>query len=278
MGHNRIDFEATYQLTEFGTFPWGSHCHAFYELYIHYRGGQYYSVDNDIYELQPNELFIVSPFIMHGLVVEQNLINYERAFLYITSDTLKRAGCGQIDFDQFFQSAVSKGRCQFAMLPEDAEKCREYMIRLQQNQKEEHALSRFRDYSLLLPLLDLICETLEQCDSTDNAVVVNNPIHDILVYVNENFMQPVRVDALARRFGVSVSYLAHAFKKYTNRSVYDYVLYRRIMLAKKLIRDSESMIAVSEQCGFDNYPNFLRLFHKYVGMSPSAYKKASGLR
>ncbi len=274
MGNNRTDFEANYHMTEHGVFVWGSHCHDFYELYIHYQGGQYMGVNNDIYDMQPNELFIISPFVMHGLVVEQNLVNYERAFLYITSDALKRASCGQIDFDQFFQSVVSNGHCQFSIASEDAEKCKALMIRLQQNQQEERVLSRFRDYSLLLPLLDVICETVEQNDPVENTVLANNPIRDILVYINENFIQPIRVDELARRFGVSVSYLAHTFKKYTNRSVYDYVLYRRIMLAKKLIPGNESLIAISEQCGFDNYPNFLRHFYKYVGISPSAYKKS----
>ena len=115
MGNNRTDFEANYHLTEHGDFVWGSHCHDFYELYIHYQGGQYMGVNNDIYDMQPNELFIISPFVMHGLVVEQNLVNYERAFLYITSDALKRASCGQIDFDQFFQSVVSNGHCQFSI-------------------------------------------------------------------------------------------------------------------------------------------------------------------
>ncbi len=88
------------------------------------------------------------------------------------------------------------------------------------------------------------------------------------------FMQPMKVEPLARHFGVSVSYLEHEFKKYTNRSVYDYILYRRVMLAKKLIPGCSSLNAISEQCGFENYSNFMRLFYKYVGTSPNAYKKS----
>lgn len=272
MGNGHSDFEACYAFTESGIYSWGAHCHDFYELYIHLGGGHYYGLDNNIYEMQPNQLFITPPFAMHGLVVEQDLINYERAFLYITSETLQRAGCGQIDFDQFFQSRVADGHYQFPMHSAEAQTCKNLMIRLKQNQQEANALSRFRDYSILLQILDIMCETATRSTPIHHNAIENSIIHEILVYVNENYMQPLKVDSIARYFGVSVSYLAHQFKKYTNRSVYDYILYRRIMLAKKLIPNCSSLNEVSEQCGFENYSNFLHLFYKYVGQSPKAYK------
>lgn len=274
MGNNQTDFEACYNFTAQGLYTWGSHCHDFYELYIHLGGGRYYGLDNNIYEMQPNQLFITPPFAIHGLVVEQDLVNYERAFLYITSETLRRAGCGQIDFDLFFQSKVANGHYQFPMRPEDAQMCKNLMIRLKQNQQENDVLSRFKDYSLLLQILEIMCETVNQSEPIQNNVIKNSVIHDILVYVNENYMQTMKVEPLARHFGVSVSYLEHEFKKYTNRSVYDYILYRRVMLAKKLIPGCSSLNAISEQCGFENYSNFMRLFYKYVGTSPNAYKKS----
>ncbi|MBQ7656887.1 MAG: helix-turn-helix transcriptional regulator [Clostridia bacterium] len=273
MGNNQTEFEACYTHIEEENFRYISHCHDFYELYLHLRGGKMIDIDQYYYEMEPNQLYIIPPFSMHGVEVPPKT-DYERAFLYITSDTLKVCGCGQIDLDAYFQSKVSNGHHQFPLTPEEAQKCKRMMLRLLDNQKKTEPLSRFQDYCLLLPILQIMCESMRRAGPTPRTEKGSSAIHDILMYVNENYMKPLSVDALAQQFGVSVSYLAHEFKKYTSRSVYDYVLYRRVMLAKKLIPDSVSLNTVSEQCGFENYSNFLRLFYKYVGVSPKAYKKA----
>lgn len=94
----------------------------------------------------------------------------------------------------------------------------------------------------------------------------------MLTYINSNYTQPVKIDELSHRFGVSTSYLSHEFTKYTNRSVYDYILYRRVMLAKEMISQDMSLNQIAYQCGFNDYSNFLRMFSKIVGISPSRYR------
>jgi AraC-like DNA-binding protein len=79
--------------------------------------------------------------------------------------------------------------------------------------------------------------------------------------------------AIAKRFGISVSYLSHEFTRFTNRSVYDYVLYRRVMLARQLMQTDLSLNAIAYQCGFNDYSNFMRMFRKLVGTSPSQFRK-----
>ena len=95
----------------------------------------------------------------------------------------------------------------------------------------------------------------------------------MLTYINNHYTQPLRISELARRFGVSESYLSHEFSRFTNRSVYDYVLYRRVTLARQLMLGADSLNTISYQCGFNDYSNFLRSFSKVVGMSPKQYRK-----
>ena len=272
MGNNQTDFEACYT-HDHDVFRHVSHCHDFYELYFHLHGGHMIDIDQYYYEMQPDQLYVIPPFSMHGVSVPP-MADYERAFLYINSDMLKLCGCGQIDLEAYFQAKVSNGNHQFLLTPEEAQQCKRLLLRLRENQKEAEPLSRFRDYCLLLPILETVCEAMRRAGPSPRAETGSSAIHDVLMYVNENYMKPLNVEALAQQFGVSVSYLAHEFKKYTSRSVYDYVLYRRVMLAKKLIPGSVSLNTVSEQCGFENYSNFLRLFYKYVGTSPKSYKKS----
>ena len=64
------------------------HCHDYFEFYIHLRGGQFMGVDNHLYTLRPNQVFILPPFFMHGLGCTEEMRNYERAFLNISPEVL----------------------------------------------------------------------------------------------------------------------------------------------------------------------------------------------
>ena len=57
------------------------------------------------------------------------------------------------------------------------------------------------------------------------------------------------------------------------RSVYDYILYRRVMLARQMMLTDQSLNAIAYQCGFNDYSNFLRTFRKLIGVSPSQFRK-----
>ena len=93
---------------------------------------------------------------------------------------------------------------------------------------------------------------------------------DLALYIIEH---EATVRAAARRFGVSVSYLSHEFARYTDRSVYDYILYRRVMLARQMMPSDLTLNTIAYQCGFNDYSNFLRVFNRLVGMPPSRYRK-----
>jgi len=73
-------------------------------------------------------------------------------------------------------------------------------------------------------------------------------------------------------FHVSESSLAHKFKEYVNKSIYDYILYRRIIKAKELMSSDLTLTEIAYRCGFSDYSNFLRIFKKYTNESPRKYR------
>ena len=64
----------------------------------------------------------------------------------------------------------------------------------------------------------------------------------------------------------------HTFAAYTNHSIYNYILYRRITRAKELMYTDLSLNDIAFKCGFSDYSNFLRAFKKQTGLSPRQYK------
>ena len=98
------------------------HCHDYYELYIHLHGGQYMGVDNQLFSLLPNQVFILPPFCMHGLSCTDEMHDYERAYLNISPEVMRVLGCEQIDLNQFFRTCASRGVCTYQLSDADAER------------------------------------------------------------------------------------------------------------------------------------------------------------
>ncbi len=272
MGHGRSDYEGYYGITdEWRYFSW--HCHDFYELYLHLGGAEYYGVDNMTFMLQPNQFIIIPPFHMHGLLMSERLINYERAFLYISPSFLKYLGCGQIDLELTLTELVRENRVIFNMSPENARACAEHLKQVQLRADSHQPWDRFIDFTHILPVLRLMLETANTTAAGVSALPVSPMMHGILGYIEEHYAEPLTLKLLSEQFNVSPSALSHQFLRYTHHSVYEYIIYKRVMMAKQKLMENLPLNEVAFQCGFGDYSNFLRAFRKISGMSPSRYKK-----
>ena len=250
------------------------HCHDYYELYIHLRGGEYMGVDNKLYLLKPNQMFIIPPFYMHGLSCTKEMRGYERAYLNLSPEIMEILGCGQLNLGDYLRSFTSREQYTYQLDEERARQFVQCIRSIQEDQgKDLKPTQRFQMYAKMIDLMSLVCQVAGEEEPEQEGAVSNSFIQDVLTYINNHYTQPLRISDLARRFGVSESYLSHEFSRFTNRSVYDYVLYRRVTLARQLMLGGDSLNTISYQCGFNDYSNFLRSFSKVVGMSPKQYRK-----
>lgn len=275
MGNGRYDYEPSYAFSPVWQFGAGLHCHDFYEIYIHLQGAKYYCIDESVYPIEPNQLMIVPPFTMHGHIGTHTPVNYERAFLYVTPAFLKNIGTNIMDLDGFLRKCGSRRQYQYLLTSEDAQCCTALLKEMKAGLDDNSPMGRLANYSKLLSFLQIVCNTVQRSSSEVMPVIVNEPMQEVLSYVNDHFMQPLKLETLARRFGISVSYLAHEFGKYTGRSVYDYILYRRVLQAKEMISSGVNLNETAYRCGFGDYSSFLRCFKKMAGMTPKAYRKMS---
>lgn len=272
MGKSRDDYEPCYFRGRFEGQPL-LHCHDFFEMYIHYGGGKVYCVGKDVYPLKPNHLMIFPPFYLHGLLDRQVLEDYERAYLYISPSLLKKAGCGRMDLHQLFTRYAERGQYQFLMRPDAALHCKEQIQLMIDGLQDTSALGSYTNFVRMLSFLQTVAQTVVHTTEKREPLAVNDPMHEVLTYINEHYVQHITLEELARHFGISASLLSHKFVMYTGRSVYDYVLYRRVLQAKEMINSSLALSEVAYQCGFNDYSCFLRAFRRVTGMSPNAYRK-----
>ncbi|MDY0287742.1 MAG: response regulator [Sphaerochaeta sp.] len=118
-------------------------------------------------------------------------------------------------------------------------------------------------------LLDLLQEVDLARDSQKGSLY-----QFALDYIQKNFQQSIELDDLAARLGISASYVSKLLRKNAGKSFSEIVTELRLEKSKLLLADvSLSVKEITFSVGFNSQHYFARLFKKYVGCSPSDYRR-----
>lgn len=250
----------------------GLHAHDFYEIYIHLEGGHLYCIEDSIYELQPNQMLIIPPLHMHGLVCDRDLIDYERCFLYLSPEMLQRFGLGKIDLTGIFERSYDSHNALIHLNREEAKLCKQHMQTIEKISGHSSVREQMDSFSRIMQILQIVEKHLASPEKTSAIKSTDNQIVEILQYINEHYTESISVETISQHFHISESSLAHRFRDYVNKSIYEYILYKRVVHAKELMFSDFSLTEIAFKCGFSDYSNFLRVFKKNTGMSPKEYR------
>lgn len=95
-------------------------------------------------------------------------------------------------------------------------------------------------------------------------------------YIEENVGERISLEDLARIAQVSRFHFARQFRLRTGESPMGYLLRARIERAKRMLSDSAMKIAeIAVTLGFADQSHFTRTFRRFVGTSPSEYRRPS---
>ena len=94
-------------------------------------------------------------------------------------------------------------------------------------------------------------------------------IHAAILWIRENFAQPLRVEALAEHVAMSVSAFHRQFKAVTNMSPLQFQKAIRLMHARRLmITEALTAASVSVRVGYESPSQFSREYSRFFGRSP----------
>lgn len=102
----------------------------------------------------------------------------------------------------------------------------------------------------------------------------NARLKRMIRYVDENYMNKVRLSDFAKAENCSMSYLSHFIKDATNQTFQEYVNSVRFNCACKLIAaGGKRLLDVCMESGFSDYRYFSRTFRQQYGMTPEEYSR-----
>ena len=105
----------------------------------------------------------------------------------------------------------------------------------------------------------------------------DSQIASLLQYINHNLQADLSVEKLAARYYVSKYHLMRKFKEETGYTLHNYIVSKRLLMARSLIDQGMPVIKAAQESGFAEYSTFSRAYRKQFQQSPGASKKQQTL-
>jgi AraC-like DNA-binding protein/quercetin dioxygenase-like cupin family protein len=98
-------------------------------------------------------------------------------------------------------------------------------------------------------------------------------LKEILSYIQEHYAQELTLDEIAEHVNICKSECCRYFKKYMKITIFDYILFLRIRNSLPLLKEGESVTKIASMTGFSTPAYYGQIFKRYMGCSPSRYRK-----
>lgn len=253
------------------------HYHDFYEIHCTLKGTATFFADEHQFKLSPGTIVLIPPNTLHR-ILNQTSENYERVYIFIDPNFLHKLSTPQTNLEACFQSGNNTSGFKHQVLivnPIDLKK------ELHPFDKQPNT-SYGDDFEYQLQFLSFLLNLNRAALSKENQLSFDQEkfipqskkgqlIFDVINYISDHLKKDLTLQKVADIFFVDPSYLSRKFKKQTGISFHKYVLTKRLLFSKELLRDYRSATEVYALCGFRSYTHFLRCFKNEFSMTPKEF-------
>ena len=109
--------------------------------------------------------------------------------------------------------------------------------------------------------------------SSHNAAALLR-LEPVFTYIDAHYAVPITLEDMAEAIRLHPSYLCRLFRQATGSTLSQYLNFVRVYEAEKLLINSKiSMTDICSRVGFSDSVYFDRVFRRYNGCTPTAYRK-----
>lgn len=133
---------------------------------------------------------------------------------------------------------------------------------------QKKAINSVEDFrNFMHYFIELIVNSMEE--KKDNALIA-----EAKNYIEDHFTEKISRTEVAEHVALNENYLSRLFHTETGLSISNYILQKRMALAKKLLVQTQKSISdISMEIGYDATAYFIRVFKREVGKTPKEYRK-----
>lgn len=265
-GYLREDFRL-FHLSGAMDEPVDWHYHTFHKIILFLSGRAAYGIEGKSYPLESGDLIVVPSGCIHRPELAPGA-PYERVIVYISPEFLRASGAPGCDLESCFTQA----RMQFRFVLRPGAGRRSFtaaLSALEQEQSGQHFGSELMARALFLQFLIGVSRGMaENRLEYVSSSACDEKIVAILQYLSLHLTEELRIDDLAARFYISKYHMMRRFKEETGYTIHNYVVTKRLMLAREKIADGMPVGEACYACGFGEYSAFARAYKKQFSVSP----------
>lgn len=250
------------------------HHHDFNKIIILISGNAKYFVEGKIYDLKPWDILFINHNEIHKPIVDPNVF-YERIVIWVKPKFEGKNLQNENSLLKCFDIAKKSKYNLLRLNNSNIETLKNLVSQIVSTKENDDFGKDILNYALFLQSMVLINRWFIESKKNRNAEGVTSYkiIEDIIEYINSNINSDLSIETLASRFNITRFSISRHFKNKTGNSLHNYIVKRRLVVAKELIGNGYSMKTVAEKSGFKDYSTFVRAFKKEYKMSPREYLK-----
>ncbi|MBO4573167.1 MAG: helix-turn-helix domain-containing protein [Clostridia bacterium] len=268
------------------------HCHDFYELNLIISGKGVHYTKNERRETSVGDVIIIPPGTYHGyynidglnvyhMLIHKNFFNRYYSDLNMLSPfsilfaTAAKRSDGEAKIQYFHADAADHE----SMLSTFCELDALEKPQLTDVSSQTPYLSLL-SYTQALILIVKLCNAYKTARAALDAAKGNSSssnLLNVIDYIHLHYAEKITVKDLCAVALMSKTLLTEQFNKTMGQSPSEYVNYYRILVAKKLLTETDMSIArIAAETGFFDNSHFSKTYIKFENISPLKLRKTLG--
>ena len=227
------------------------HYHDFHKVVIFISGKAAYHIEGKTYQLNPWDILLVNRHAIHRPEIDPS-VPYERFILWIQNDIPWQ------ELLKCFQKANDRSYNLVRLNPILQEKMKDILSELESSAQSDGYGKDLLIQSLFLQFMVYLNRIFleKQYIFDKKSYTFDSQIASILQYINHNLKEDLSVETLAARYYVSKYHLMRKFKEETGYTLHNYIVNKRLLMARTLISEGIPVTKAAKESGFAEYSTF----------------------
>lgn len=260
---------------EKGRIPWHWHEEVQFDLVI--EGSVHFQIGSKAFVLHEGQSIFINTGVIHQIFPLEGTTG--KLYAYVLKDRLLETDALSAVYRKCLLP-VLKGQADcIAFTGSDAadERAASLLLQIWDSYSAKEAGYQMEIKGLLCCLWSCLVKKSRQAASpaTSRERRDMDRVKAAITFMQDHYQEPLSLEDIAEQLALSKSELCRCFKRVMNTTPYDYLIQYRVRTAsERLRRSDERILDIALQCGFDSLGHMGRYFRKYLGCSPSAFRKA----
>lgn len=247
------------------------HYHDFDKILVFFKGNITYTIEGKSYTLIPGDIILVPQGDTHKVESEENSI-YARLVIYLSPQYLSSIVENEKSLRDCFLHAKERYSNVVRLNEKDKGQLSVLAAGMRDDIRKKEKIGfdlLFQRTCLLQFLISLNRKMQDESLHFVNTNQCDKKIVEIIQYLNYHLTEEISIDGLADRFFVSKYHMMRRFKAETGYTIGNYINQKRLLYARELLKQGESVTKVYLDSGFKDHSTFVRAYKQMFHEVPS---------